>query len=74
MGLYSFFENKWYSVLEAVDRVIPITKLSDKIDDHFPSFLLFLIVLLILALGQKVMGRVRLLISCVELCWFGLRP
>jgi len=50
MGVYSFFEDKWYSVIETVNKVVPVTKLTDRIDNHFPSFILFLIIILALLL------------------------
>ena len=60
MGIYSFFEDKWYSVLETIDKAIPITKLTDKIDGVMPSFILFLIVLIaviaFLALNFGLLG------------------
>ena len=60
MGIYSFFEDKWYAVIEAIDRAIPITKLTDRIDGIIPSFILFLIVLIaviaFLALNFGLLG------------------
>ena len=51
LGIYSTLEDKWYSLLEKVDQYIPVLGIVDKIDNIFPSFLLFSIfLLLILAL------------------------
>lgn len=47
MGIYSRFEDKWYSFLDKVNSKIPIYKLIDPIDRIIPSFLLFLIVLIL---------------------------
>lgn len=47
MGIYSRFEDKWYSFLDKVNYKIPIYKLIDPIDRIIPSFLLFLIVLIL---------------------------
>ncbi|MBT7241444.1 MAG: hypothetical protein HN878_03055, partial [Candidatus Diapherotrites archaeon] len=51
MGIYSFFEDKWYGVIGAIDHIIPITKLTDRLDAHFPSFLVFLLIIFILLIG-----------------------
>lgn len=41
---YYFFEDFYYSIIDKISKVIPINKLTDKIDNYFPSFILFLIV------------------------------
>ena len=50
MGVYSNLESKWYSVLEVIDHVIPVTKVTDKIDEKVPSFLVFIAIIFILIL------------------------
>ncbi len=50
MGLkkvYYFFENKWYDFVEKVG----LYKITDKIDKVMPSFLLFILILIILIAG-----------------------
>jgi hypothetical protein len=47
-GIYYFFEDRYYKVLDKINRVIPIYKIIDPIDKVFPSFVLFLIVVLLL--------------------------
>ncbi len=46
--IYFFFENIYYSIVDAIDKVIPIGKLVDAIDKVFPSFLLSIIFLVVL--------------------------
>jgi hypothetical protein len=48
MGIYSSLEDKWYGLLEKIDKLVPVLWLTDKIDKIFPSFILFLFVILIL--------------------------
>ncbi len=48
MGFYSSLEDKWYSLLDKIDSKIPIYKIVDPIDNVFPSFVLFLIILTLL--------------------------
>ncbi len=51
MGVKDFYyslEEKWYAVLDKIDAHIPIYKIVDPIDTVIPSFILFLIVLLLL--------------------------
>jgi len=50
LGVYSNLESKWYSVLEVIDHVIPVTKVTDKIDEKVPSFLVFIAIIFILIL------------------------
>ena len=50
MGIYSNLESKWYSILETIDQVVPVTKITDKIDNKVPSFLVFLLILIIIIL------------------------
>jgi hypothetical protein len=50
MGIYSLFEDKWYGAVEAIDQFIPVTKVTDRIDSHIPSFLVFLAIVFILIL------------------------
>lgn len=40
---YFFFEDRYYDLMDKIDKVVPINKLVDKIDKKFPSFILFLI-------------------------------
>jgi len=51
VGIYNYFENKWYDLIEKLDKYIPITPIVDRIDKVFPSFILFLLLLLFLILG-----------------------
>ncbi|MBT7241069.1 MAG: hypothetical protein HN878_01115, partial [Candidatus Diapherotrites archaeon] len=50
MGIYSSLESKWYSAIETINKIIPITKVTDKIDEKVPSFLVFIAIILILLL------------------------
>ncbi len=45
---YFFFEDNYYKMIDGVSKVIPINKLTDTIDKVFPSFILFLVILLLL--------------------------
>lgn len=40
--IYFFFEDGYYSVIDGISKVVPINKLTDQIDKVFPSFVLFL--------------------------------
>lgn len=53
LGLYSFFEDKWYDLLESIDKFVPIISVTDKIDGIIPSFILFLVIILLI-LGAGV--------------------
>lgn len=46
--IYFFFENLYYSMIDGINKVIPIGKLVDKIDKVFPSFILFIIFIIAL--------------------------
>ncbi len=48
IGIYFFFENIYYSLLEKINKIIPINKITDKIDDVVPSFVIFILVLALL--------------------------
>lgn len=48
---YYSLEDKWYSIVDAVDQVIPVKGIVEKIDKIFPSFVLFIIVILALLLS-----------------------
>ncbi len=51
MGLkdiYNSAEDKYYDLIEAIDKTIPITKITDKIDAVFPSFILILILIAVI--------------------------
>ena len=41
--IYFFFEDIYYSMIDGINKVIPIGKLVDGIDKIFPSFILFII-------------------------------
>jgi hypothetical protein len=41
--IYFFFEDIYYSMIDGINKVIPIGKLVDGIDKVFPSFILFII-------------------------------
>ncbi|MFA5125748.1 MAG: hypothetical protein WC462_01970 [archaeon] len=45
-GIYYFFEDKWYDVLDKIDGKAPIYKVIDPIDKVVPSFVLFLLLVL----------------------------
>ncbi|MEM0359907.1 MAG: PKD domain-containing protein [Candidatus Diapherotrites archaeon] len=47
---YYFLEDKYYALLDKINRVIPVYRIVDPIDKHFPSFVLFLLLLLLLLL------------------------
>ena len=50
--IYYSLEEKWYAVLDKIDAHLPIYKIIDPIDSIIPSFILFLvIVLLLIAFG-----------------------
>jgi len=44
-SIYFFFEDKYYDLMDAINKVIPVNKLIDKIDKKFPSFILFILFL-----------------------------
>lgn len=46
--IYFFFEDKYYWLIDKISKVIPINKLTDKIDKKFPSFILFLLFIILL--------------------------
>jgi len=50
MGIYSFFEEKWYSALEGINKFVPVLGLTDKIDEKIPSMNLFIICIILVAL------------------------
>ena len=45
-GIYYYFEDKWYNLLDKIDTKIPIYKIIDPIDKVIPSFVLFLLLVL----------------------------
>src|SRR3989344_4852388 len=51
MGIYSKLEDGYYRLVERVDSVIPIAGLVDRIDKIMPSFVLFIILVALIALG-----------------------
>ena len=58
MGLkevYYSLEEKYYNLLDKINKVIPLYKIVDPIDKIFPSFILCIIVVLILILVAGVM-------------------
>lgn len=46
--IYFFFEDLYYSMVEGISKVVPISKLVDKIDKVFPSFIIFLVFIIAL--------------------------
>src|SRR5574343_1562367 len=46
-NIYYFFENKWYDFVEKVG----LYKITDKIDKVMPSFLLFILIIIMLVAG-----------------------
>ncbi|MEW6295806.1 MAG: hypothetical protein AB1467_05975 [Candidatus Diapherotrites archaeon] len=51
MGVTDFYyalEDKYYDLMDRIDRVIPIHKIIEPIDKVFPSFILFIIIILLL--------------------------
>ncbi|MFH1752472.1 MAG: hypothetical protein ABH821_06075, partial [archaeon] len=48
MGLYTAIEDKYYGLMDLINKVIPVNKIIDPIDKKFPSFILFIIVILAL--------------------------
>ncbi|MFH1664445.1 MAG: hypothetical protein ABH986_06635 [archaeon] len=56
-NFYYFFEDKYYSVLDKLNEIIPVYKVIDPIDEIIPSFVLFsgiILILLILLLSSVV--------------------
>ena len=47
LGLYSFFEDKWYNFLDLLNKFLPVYKIIDPIDKVFPTFLIAIVLLLI---------------------------
>ncbi|MFH1545313.1 MAG: carboxypeptidase-like regulatory domain-containing protein, partial [archaeon] len=63
MGLKEFYysmEDKWYGLLDKIDKKIPVYKVIDKIDKVIPSFILFLIIIaiIIIALAILLLGSI----------------
>ncbi|MEM4662794.1 MAG: PKD domain-containing protein [Candidatus Diapherotrites archaeon] len=48
-SVYYFFEDRYYGVLDQINKVIPVYKVIDPIDKRFPSFVLLLLLLLFVA-------------------------
>lgn len=46
--IYFFFENLYYSMIDGINKVVPIGKLVDRIDKVFPSFILFVVFIIAL--------------------------
>jgi hypothetical protein len=70
LGIYTALENKWYDFIEWANKFVPIAKVTDTIDQYFPSFIvflsLFLIVLVLLAFGILSMFQTTLVEYQVE--------
>ncbi|MEM4598596.1 MAG: PKD domain-containing protein [Candidatus Diapherotrites archaeon] len=47
-SFYYIFEDRYYDVLDRVNKVVPVYKVIDPIDRHFPSFILFILLLVFL--------------------------
>jgi hypothetical protein len=45
-GFYFYFEDKWYSFLDRIDKQVAIYKVVDPVDQVIPSYILFLLVIL----------------------------
>ena len=54
---YYFLEDKWYSLLDKIDKHAPIYKVIDPIDRVIPSFVLFLLVILFLLIRPMVPAK-----------------
>ncbi|MBU2100693.1 hypothetical protein KKB11_05675, partial [Candidatus Micrarchaeota archaeon] len=46
--LYNSSEDKYYKVIDAIDKKIPITKLTDAIDQVIPSFIVLIALILLI--------------------------
>ena len=59
---YFFFEDKYYGVLDKIDKYVPVYKVLDPIDKVFPSFILFvsLMVCLLILLAFMTLPHVVL--------------
>lgn len=51
MGIYQKLEDGYYRLVEKVDGIIPIAGLVDRIDKVMPSFIFFIIIIALIALG-----------------------
>jgi len=54
MGVTDFYyalEDKYYDLMDRIDKVIPIHKIIEPIDKVFPSFILFIIIILLIISG-----------------------
>lgn len=47
-AIYFFFEDLYYLLLDKINKVIPINKITDKIDSFAPSFVIFILVIAVL--------------------------
>ncbi|MCR4368451.1 MAG: carboxypeptidase regulatory-like domain-containing protein, partial [archaeon] len=52
---YFSLEDKYYAVLDELDKSIPVYKVVDPIDKIFPSFILLIILVLLLLLGIGIL-------------------
>ncbi|MFH1545239.1 MAG: hypothetical protein ABIE23_04100 [archaeon] len=46
--IYFFFEDIYYALMDKVNKVIPVYGMIDKIDERFPSFIVFLVCVFLL--------------------------
>jgi hypothetical protein len=46
--IYFSLEDKYYALLEKIDKIIPVTKVTDAIDSVFPSFILFILLIILI--------------------------
>lgn len=51
LGIYSTLEDKWYDFLDGLNRFVPVYSITDRIDNVIPSFILFLIIIVLLIAG-----------------------
>ncbi|MCX6803866.1 MAG: hypothetical protein NTY48_04835 [Candidatus Diapherotrites archaeon] len=60
-GIYYSGEEKWYSLWDRVDGVLPVYKIIDPIDSAIPTFALFLIIIFLILLfaGINLMGALN---------------
>jgi len=49
--LYFSLEDKYYALLDKVDKILPVYKIVDPIDKVFPSFILFIAVIALAVAG-----------------------
>ncbi|MCX8190309.1 MAG: PKD domain-containing protein [Candidatus Diapherotrites archaeon] len=58
-SFYYIFEDRYYDVLDRINKVIPVYKVIDPIDRHFPSFILFILLLVFLLTWFFILPALR---------------